>query len=307
MKSDWKQIFAFAVGTDTFADTKETTLSNHPVLWVMVAAVAAPLLAEIPVGFRLPVVVLEVVLGILIGPHALGLVRIDEFLVRMRTIGMAASLFMAGMEIDFKRIRGRPLSLAVRGWGLSLALGLAAAGLLSALPLVHAPIMITLALTTTALGTLLPVLRDAGQLDTPFGRLFLAAGTVGEVGPIVAISLALSKEYSEWQEIALLLAFLTVVFLAAAVGLGVRPPKVLTLLRRTMSSSTQLPVRVALLILAAFFVMAEEFGLENILGAFAAGMVVGLATRGEGASRCARRSTPSSLAGSCPFSSWALA
>jgi len=72
MKNDWKQILAFAVGTDGFTDTKEKTLSNHPALWVMAAAVAAPLLAEIPVGFRLPVVVLEVVLGILIGPHALG-------------------------------------------------------------------------------------------------------------------------------------------------------------------------------------------------------------------------------------------
>lgn len=72
MKNDWKQILAFAVGTDGFADTEEKTLSNHPALWVMAAAIAAPLLAEIPVGFRMPVVVLEVVLGILIGPHALG-------------------------------------------------------------------------------------------------------------------------------------------------------------------------------------------------------------------------------------------
>lgn len=247
----------------------------------MAAAVAAPLLAEIPVCVRLPVVVLKIVLGILIGPHVLGLVQLDEFMVTMSKIGMAASLFMAGMEIDFKRIRGRPLSLALRGWGLSLVLGFAAACLLSIMPVVHAPIMIMLALTTTALGTLLPVLRDTGQLDTRFGQLFLAAGTVGEIGPIVTISLALSSEYSRWQEIALLLAFLSVVALAASVGLGARPPKALALLRRTMSSSTQLPVRLVLLTLAAFFVLAESFGLENILGAFAAGMVVGLATRGE--------------------------
>ncbi len=162
-----------------------------------------------------------------------------------------------------------------------MGLGLAAAGLLYVMPVVHAPIMVAFALITTALGTLLPVFRDSGQLGTPFGRLFLAAGTVGEVGPIVAISLALSHEYNTWQELGLLLAFLAVVAIAAAIGLGVRPPKVLALLGRTMRSSTQLPVRMALLILAAFFVLSEKFGLENILGAFAAGMVVGLATRGE--------------------------
>lgn len=179
-------------------------MSNYPVLWVMAAAVAAPLLAEIPIGVRPPVVVLEVVLGIVIGPHALGLVQVDEFLVKMSTIGMAASLFMAGMEIDFKCIRGRPLSLGLRGWGLSLLFGFVAAVLLSIMPQVHAPILVMLALTTTALGTILPVLRDTGQLDTPFGQLFLGAGTVGEVGPIVAVSLALSEGQSAWQQIALL-------------------------------------------------------------------------------------------------------
>ncbi|MDS4069776.1 MAG: cation:proton antiporter [Candidatus Competibacter sp.] len=256
-------------------------LMGHPVFWLLLVAVTAPLLAEIPIGFRVPVAVFEVVLGIVIGPQGLGLVPFEGFIASMFAFGMAASLFMAGMELDFERIRGRPLSLALGGWILSVGLGLAAAGLLYALPVVHAPFMVAFALTTTALGTLLPVLRDSGQIGTPFGRLFLAAGTVGEVGPIVAISLALSREYGTWQELGLLLAFLAVVFLAAAIGLGVRPPRVLALLDRTMKSSTQLPVRVALLILAAFFVLSEDFGLENILGAFAAGMVVGLATRGE--------------------------
>ncbi len=256
-------------------------LTGHPVFWLMLAAVAAPLLAEIPLGLRVPVAVIEVVLGIVIGPQVLGIVPFEGFVVSMFTFGMAASLFMAGMELDFGRVRGRPLWLALGGWALSVGLGIAAAGLLYAIPVVHAPIMVALAPTTTALGTLLPIFRDSGQLGAPFGRLFLAAGTVGEVAPIVAISLALSGAYSTWQELGLLVAFLAVVAAAVAVGLGVRPPKVLALLGRGLRSSTQLPVRMALLILAAFFVLSESLGLENILGAFAAGMVVGLATRGE--------------------------
>jgi Kef-type K+ transport system membrane component KefB len=256
-------------------------MSNlHPVFWVMIAAVLAPLLAEVPLGFRVPVVVFEVLLGILIGPHVLGLVRFDGFLASMFTFGMAATLFMAGMELDFKHIKGVPLWLALRGWGASLLLGLGAAALLYETPLARAPMMVTLALATTALGTLLPLLRDAGQLDTRFGRLFLAAGTVGEVGPILAMSLLLSQEYSTWQEVGFLLLFFGMVMLTAAAGMGLRPPGLVALLSRTMHASTQLPVRLALLIMAGYFVLTEEFGFENILGAFAAGMVVGLATRG---------------------------
>ncbi len=251
------------------------------VLIVFTIAVAAPLIAEIPLGFRVPVMVLETVLGIVIGPHVLGLAQHEGILATMGTYGMAASLFMAGMDLDFDRVRGRPLSLAASGWAFSLALGFAVVGILYAIPIVHAPIMVMLALSTTALGSLLPVLRDVGRLDTRFGHLFLAAGTVGELGPIVLMSLWLSRQYTTWQEIGLLLGFLAIVFLATAIGLRVRPAKVVALLGRTMHSSTQLPVRLSLLLLAAFFVLAEEFGLEHILGSLAAGMVVGLASRGE--------------------------
>jgi Kef-type K+ transport system membrane component KefB len=257
------------------------TLGDHPVFVVLGAAVAAPLLAEMRAGRRVPVVVLEVLLGILIGPHVLRLVEFDAFLSVMHTIGTAAVLFMAGMEIDFERIRGRPLSLALWGWVASVGLALLTVALLHVIPDVHAPMMVTIALTTTSLGTLLPILRDGGQFETPFGRLLLATGTVGEVGPIVAVSLALSQRYSTWQEFGFLLVFLALVVLAAAVGIGTRPPKLLALLSRTMQASTQLPIRLALLVLATLVVVAMEFGFEGILGAFAAGMVVGLATRGE--------------------------
>lgn len=257
------------------------TLSDHPVFVVLVAAVAAPLLAELPVGRRVPIVVMEVLLGIVLGPHVLGLVRADSLVSTMSSIGVAALLFMAGMEIDFAAIRGRPLSLALRGWLTTVMIALLAIVGLHVIPGVKAPLMTTIALTTTGLGTLLPDLRDGRQLESPFGRMVIAAGTLGEVGPIVAVSLALSTQYSTWQEFAFLAAFLGLVALAAAVGMGARPPRVLALLRRTMYASSQLPVRLALLLLAALFVLSEEMGFEGVLGAFAAGMVVGLATRGK--------------------------
>jgi Kef-type K+ transport system membrane component KefB len=252
----------------------------HPVFWIMAAAVVAPLLAELPLPLRVPVVVLEVLLGILLGPQVFGLVSFGGFTADMYAFGMAATLFMAGMELNLHHIRGVPLLLALRGWGVSLLIAAACAALLYATPLARAPLMLTLALCTTALGVMLPALRDSGQLHTDFGRLFVAAGTVGEVGPIVAMSLLLSREYSTWQEFGFLLLFLLLVVLMVALGMGRKPPIVTALVSRTMHASTQLPVRVALLILAGYFVLTEEFGFENILGAFAAGMVVRSATRG---------------------------
>lgn len=255
-------------------------LSQHPIFVIFVAAVVAPLLAQTRAGSRVPVVVIEVLLGVLIGPHLLRLIENDAFLSTMRPVGMTAVLFMAGMEIDFKRIRGRPLSLAARGWSASVVLAAVAVAALHVIPGVQAPMMVVIALTTTGLGTLLPILRDGGQLEAPFGRMLLAAGTLGEVGPIVAVSLALSDRYSTSQEFLFLLAFLGIVALAAAIGMGARPPKVIALLTRTMHASTQLPVRIALLMLGGLVLIANVFGFEAVFGAFAAGMIVGLVTRG---------------------------
>jgi Kef-type K+ transport system membrane component KefB len=253
---------------------------SHPVFWLMLAAVAAPMLAEIPLGIRVPVVVIEVVLGILIGPHVFDLIRFEGFVEAMYRFSMAATLFMAGMELDFRQIRGRPLMLAIGGWGTSVLLGLAAVGLLHVVPDVDAPMMLTLALCTTGLGVLMPGLRDSGQLKSSFGRLIVAACTLGEVAPIVAMSLALSARYSTWQEIGFLVAFLAIVGAAVAVGIAPRPPGILAFLTRQMHASSQLPVRIAMLMMAGLFVLAGRFGFENIFGAFAAGMVIGQATRG---------------------------
>lgn len=255
--------------------------TGHPVFWVMLAAVIAPLLARVPLGFRIPVVVIEVLLGIAIGPHVLGLLRFEGLLVPMFTLGMATTMLMAGMELDFGEIKGRPVLLAAGGWIVSILLGIAVVGILHVSPGVHAPMVVTLALCTTGLGVLIPVLRDSGQLGTQFGRLLLAAGTLGEVGPIVAMALLLSKLYTTWQEVGFLLAFLAIVAIAIAVGVGARPPRLIAFLGREMRSSSQLPVRITLLMMAGMFLLAEEFGFESIFGAFAAGMIVGQATRGE--------------------------
>jgi Kef-type K+ transport system membrane component KefB len=256
-------------------------LSAHPVLLVMALAVAAALLAEIPIGIRIPVGVIQLVLGIVAGPHVLALAKPEGILAVLGFFGTCALFFMAGLELDLDRVKGRPSRLAVMGWVVSLALGLLFATVLHVLPIIRTPIFVAIALTTTALGMLMPILRDAGELATPFGRYVLAAGAAGEFGPVVVMSLVFARDFSRWQEAGLMLLFVALAVGCALVAFGMRPPRILAFLEAGMHKSAQLPVLLAMLLLSAFTVLAEGFGLEALLGAFAAGMVIGLATRGE--------------------------
>ena len=120
-------------------------------------------------------------------------------------------------------------------------------------------------------GALLPILRDAGELETHFGRFVLAAGAVGEGCPIIVISLLLTREHSHLAQIGCMSAFVAIAVLAALLTLRVQPPRCIALLARTMHASNQLPVRLCLLAIAALVVLAEHLGLDMILGAFAAG------------------------------------
>jgi Kef-type K+ transport system membrane component KefB len=250
-------------------------------LVIAAIAAAAPLLVDVPRSVRIPVVVVEILAGILAGPHVLDLVRPGEIITFLSEAGLAFLFFLAGMEIDFARIRGRPARLGACGWLVSIGLGLAISGVLQATGFVLSTLLIGVALSTTAIGTLMPMLQDAGELDTPLGPFALAAGVAGEFGPILAISLLLSEAAGPGVNAVLLIAFAVV-----AVGLGVlalraRPGRVMRTIERTMHSSGQFAVRLAILLLMALLYLTSRFGLDVVLGAFAAGIVTGLATRGE--------------------------
>jgi len=252
-----------------------------PLLVVLAVAVAAPLLSEMTRRIGVSVVVLEILLGVAIGPQVLGWAAPENALPYLATLGMAFLFFLAGLEIDLQAIKGEPLNRSLIGWvgvfGLScaVALGLRAVGL------VESWIPVAIALATTALGVLVPILKDTGLLDSSFGRFVMAAGVVGELGPILVMSLALSTTHTADVQTGFTVVFIAVVLLVGWLMIqGGRVPVVLGLLRRTMTQSSQLPVRLAVLLVAAFAVFAELLGLDLALGALAAGMVVSLATRG---------------------------
>jgi Kef-type K+ transport system membrane component KefB len=248
----------------------------------VVAAVAAiaPFIVDLPLRVRLPVVVVEILLGIIIGPEVLGITRSDDLIEFLGQFGLAFLFFMAGLEIDFDRIRGGPLRLAMRGWIASVVLGFAAALVLHLTGVVISSLLVGVALCTTALGTLMPILRDTGELRTPFGNYVVAAGAVGEFGPIVLISVLLTQD-ADRLVVALLLVIFTVLALIAAFAGARMSDRTRHRLARTMHSTGQLPMRLALLLLVGLVFLARQFGLDLILGAFAAGVVVGLASKGE--------------------------
>lgn len=243
---------------------------------IAAAAVVAPLLAELLRRWRIPSVLFELLLGILIGPAVLGWVEVDEFIKGLSEFGLAILFFMAGYEIDFKRLKGAPLNRAVGGWVVSLVLGLVLGVVLAFEGLVHSSLLIGLALTTTAIGTLLPMLRDRGLLETRFGGFMTAAGAVGEFGPILAITILLSAS-SPLTEAVLLVVFALLAVAVAAMATRPQPPALVEMLQRHLSTSTQLPVRIIILLIVGLVVVATDLGLDNLLGAFAAGMIARLA------------------------------
>lgn len=250
-------------------------------LLVSFVAILAPLLAELPPGFRLPVVALEIVLGILIGPRVLDLIRPDGIIGVLSEIGLSFLLFMVGVEIDLRRIGGAPLRLAVDGWLLSFAVALSCAWLFSAVGLITAPpTLVAVALSTTALGVLLPMLRDNAESDSAFGQLIIAAATAGEFGPLVVISLILIPTHDTVLHTFFIVAFLALAFVAADLALRVRASRWISTLAHTMQSSGQLPVRLCIFLQALLVALAAKFGLNVVIGAFAAGLVVGLASEG---------------------------
>jgi Kef-type K+ transport system membrane component KefB len=252
-------------------------------LVVVIVAAFSPLIAALVnrllPGVIVPIVVAEIVLGALVGPHGLDLAAITPTLNFLATLGLGFLFFFAGYEIDFKKIRGAPLWLAVLGWGISLVLAYTFAGLLAAAGVVISGLLTGSAMSTTAIGTILPVLQDTGQLKGRFGPMMLAAGAIGELGPILIVTLLLSTQ-SDTGSQALLLAAFVLLTIVAAVASHATFDRAWPFLDRTMDTSGQVPIRLTVLLVFALVVIASKLGLDIILGAFAAGMIVRMLLEG---------------------------
>nr|WP_184829496.1 cation:proton antiporter [Jiangella mangrovi] len=240
---------------------------------VLAVAVLAPILADRLSRFvTVPSVVLQIGLGILIGPAVLDWVRATGVVDALSDLGLAFLMLLAGYELEFKRIRGAPLRAAIWAWFASLALGVAAGLLIAG---VTAGLVVGLALTTTTLGAILPMLRDRNLVKTEFGTRFLAVGAMGEFLPIVAVAFALSGERPSHTTLVLVL-FGAVATTAAALARRPRHPAVARLVTVTLGTSAQVAVRFCVLISVAMVALAESLDLDPVMGAFASGVVIHL-------------------------------
>ena len=245
---------------------------------VLSAAVAAATVAFVPGRFVPPVVVVELGLGILVGPHVLSIASEDEFIEFFSNLGLGMLFFFAGYEIDFERIKGEPLKLGAWGWGLSIVIAHIFGAVLEAVGLVLSALYTSTAMATTAIGTLIPILRDSGELRTRFGTYLLAAGGVGEFGPILLVTLFLSTE-KPLHEAGILVAFVALAVALALVSIRLAW-RGWEALERTFEASSQLAVRVTVVLIFGLVLLAGKLGLDVLLGGFVAGMIVRLALKG---------------------------
>jgi Kef-type K+ transport system membrane component KefB len=255
---------------------------NFTGLWIVcLAALAAPLAARGASRLRVPAVVLEVILGIVIGPSVLGWVHADQAITVVSDLGLAMLLFLAGREIDYSRLRGPTVELAAIGMAVSLGLAAAIGFGLDALHLVRAPVFVAVVLSATGLGVLLPIFEDSPEISSLFSRLVTTAATFGEFTPILLLTLLFSREATGLgARLLLLVAFAG---LAVALGLALfrvgESQRVMALLTRLQDTTAQIRVRIAVVLFVAFTALASVLGLEAILGAFVAGAILKLVDR----------------------------
>jgi Kef-type K+ transport system membrane component KefB len=224
----------------------------------------------------LNVVVVELLLGILIGPQVLGIAHMGPTLNVLSTFGLAFLFFLAGNEVEIERVRGRPMQLGALGWVISLVVALAVGALLQASGLVLKTIYVAVALTATSMGTLVPILGDSDDLETRFGAYVVAAASAGEIGPIIAISILFANGGHHRTAAGLLLVFAIIAMTVAVMAKKYRQERIERVMRQTMYRSGQFALRSAIFLLVAMVYLADRFGLSIILGAFAAGVVLGL-------------------------------
>ncbi|HEY3943679.1 MAG TPA: cation:proton antiporter [Solirubrobacteraceae bacterium] len=249
---------------------------------VMAIALIAPLVVNLRPSLRIPSAVAEIVLGILVGPSGFGWIHVDRPLAILSTLGLALLLFLAGLEIDARRLRHGVGRIGV-AYLISVGLAVLVALAISQVEHIESPLFVAFALASSTVGLIVPILRDAKQTETRFGQLALAGASVGEFGAILLLSLFFSGHASSTGSRLVLLGLFGVLVVTAAIALSglSRSTRAAATLAHLERTSAQLGVRLAMAVLVGFAALATALGLETILGVFIAGLVLRMVDREE--------------------------
>jgi len=240
-------------------------------LLVMTVAAAAPIISRLVPG-RPPQVLFLILGGVVIGPHALGFANSVDIEL-LAGLGLGFLFLLAGHELDPQLLREKAGKQALVAWVISAAAAVAIVGGLAAIGFVRAFLPVCIALTTTALGTLLPILRDQKMLSGMFGRFIFAAGAVGELLPILAISLFLGA-YKTWWEALIIASIAGLAYLLALLARLISGTRVATIIGENKHATSQSTLRITVVLLVGLLLITQKFGVEAALGAFFAGMVL---------------------------------
>ena len=249
----------------------------NDLLAVALVAALTPLVVAILPGPKIPQVVVFLLGGILIGPHVLGVAESGNIQL-LSDVGLGFLFLLAGYELDPSLMRERPGRLAITGWVMSAVISVGVTALLYSVGYIKDYVPVGLALTTTALGTLLPILRDNGMLGGQFGRHVFAAGAVGELFPILIIAVFLSKRGHFIALASVLLVGVLAIVLSLVPWLA-RSNAVRKIIREGQDATAQITLRWAVVLLFALLAFASRFGLDVVLGAMLAGIVLRIWTR----------------------------
>jgi Kef-type K+ transport system membrane component KefB len=249
----------------------------------IIAAVAffVPLLLGFLPRLRLPSAVLEIACGVVLGPAVLGWVTVDAPVRIMSRIGLAALLALSGLEIDFENIRGRLLKIGLGNFLVSAVLALVVSFLFQLAGLVRDPLLVAIILASTAAGVVTPILKDAGQAATNFGQIVIVGSSIAQFGAIILLALLFTSQGGGAGETIFLLgcvAILCAIVALAGTRLG-RWQRLTDTMARLQETTAMIRVRGATFLLLALVSLVEKLGLEVILGAFAAGMLLGFIDR----------------------------
>jgi Kef-type K+ transport system membrane component KefB len=251
-------------------------------LVVVAVAFAAPFLLGLFPRVRLPSVVVEIVAGIVVGPSVLGIVEVDQVIEVLALVGLGFVLFLAGLEIEFEKLRGQVLRLTALGFVASFGIAVAVALGLSAGGLVATPLLVAIILCATSLGVIVPVLKDSGEIATPFGQLIVAAASIADFGAIILLTLFFSGEGGVGSTLLLLGALVVLAAVVFATVRGAeRSMRIKADLLRLQDTTAQIRIRAAIVLFVGFAAVAEELGFEVILGTFIAGAIISLLDRDE--------------------------
>ncbi len=239
--------------------------------WIMGAALLAPIVASL-LRNVFPAVALLILFGMLIGPSVLDLARPDAGIGMLKELGIGALFLLAGFEINLSSLRSKEAATGLSTWGICMAACVAGGYLLTQdIPLA---IVMAIALTSTALGTVLPMLKQEGLLETTVGRSVMIHGAIGEVAPITAMALLLGARSTATS--ALILGAFIVIACAVALAPGAII-KVFPFIKRAFlsgaGSTNQTVLRLIIFILAILMAVTAVFELDIVLGAFAAGII----------------------------------